>query len=335
MSGPVGGNRFTPIGSSNYLKASGKSKNRANGSSMGGVMSPMVPAPVPTAFHSGQAFPFTGMVRPPSFTANSTRRILVFATNTGTSSSVVNIVRIDPTAVSHEVNDIPTLDYTSGSGGPTSARAMKLSISLLNNTKPLNRSGRVFTLTCDSRIQVPANPAGMTPTEWDSLANTITSHPDTRAYDGTHFGEERTLVSHVIDHSDYTTFNPWKGSHALDDFMGHGLTWGGSPEVRSRPMTSHWFVVDSVPDTNVYALTVRGSFYTRWSIDSVPGQSHKKIPTAPVSVVNSIHEAAEKFAGVLHTVDSLAAVGAIAIGGIQSGISAVNRVQPLMALVPR
>jgi hypothetical protein len=296
-------------------------------------MSPLVPVNVPTAFHSGQAFPFTGLVRPPALTVSPGLRVIIFATNTGKGPTVVNVMSIT-SVLSQVMSQIPTLDFTSANGGPTSARAMKHSIGILNTTAPLSRSGRVYTLTCDSRISVPTNPSTLTAAHAEALADTITAHPDTLSYDGSHFGEERTLVSHVIDHADYSTFEPWAGNDNIEDFMRHGLSWPDGPDTRSRPMTSQWIVIDKVPAANVYALTVRASYYTRWSIDSVPGQSHKKMPTASVSVVNSIHEAAEKFAGVLHTVNSLATAGSTAMLGIQSGMAAAGRVRPMMALMP-
>merc|ERR1711964_258984 len=59
------------------------------------------------------------------------------------------------------------------------------------------------------------------------------------------------------------------------------------------------YVFDQVADPQDYSVTVRASFYTRWPLTTVPGQSMKPIPTASPKIVNHVRDQAESYANEL------------------------------------
>jgi len=59
------------------------------------------------------------------------------------------------------------------------------------------------------------------------------------------------------------------------------------------------FIFDPATDPQDYSVTVRASYYTRWPLTSVPGQSMRNIPTADAKIINLVRDHAESTANDL------------------------------------
>jgi len=312
---------------------------RRGGAPSGHPMSPLHPAVVPVALKSGTAFPYTGMVRAAVTVSNA--RVLVAVTNTGNSGTCMTtwVVSNGALALETSMYTIPTLALADDAGGPTAGRAMKAGISIVNTTQLFNRGGQVYVLNGSSRIRFGSAPSTMSKNEMRSVMNEIIAMPETRSYDGTHFGETRELSCCVADNVSYSDFTWWSGTETLDDYMAHLAIWpGATPKV--RPMSTTWLVFDPPAVDQTYSFTTRASYYTRWSVDSIPGQSQKEIPVAPIATVNRLHGIAEKFAGTLHTAEAVGIGSLVTTYGprIASGLRALGAgaaaMAPGMELVP-
>jgi len=271
-------------------------------------MSPLHPAIIPSALRSGTAFPYTGLVRK-SVEIGTDARTLVAVTNAGNSGTVMMVMKVVGSTVNLAAHTIPTISKADDNGGPTSGRAMKAGVSIVNTTQLLSRGGRVFVLDGRSRVKIAKSPSTMTGPEVESLMDEIIAFPDTKSYDGSHFGETREMSCAVVDNVSYNDFTWWSGTETVNDFASHFAIWTGSP-VYQRPMSTIWLVFDTPAAAQSYSMTARASYYTRWSVDTVTGQSQKDIPVAPVATVNKLHGIADKFAGFLHTAEA-AGVGSL------------------------
>jgi hypothetical protein len=184
-------------------------------------------------------------------------------------------------------------------------------------------------------------PTSISPTAPDSFVNIIKAIKDSpyrRRVNGKIFAScgvadsssaagALQLIGYPVDGPKYEEFNTWEGAIVEKDFRKHVFTDSSAnpialddPTASRRPMSIVAFVLESTEEEQNYSLTMRGGFYTRWPLLSVPGQSMTNIPTAPASTINSMRDHAENTAHVLKTAAEVAGgIGAAAAGyGIRS-----------------
>lgn len=253
------------------------------------VFSPMSPSLVPTLTASGKSFPVTGMYRKTIEHNPNQRRIYVFS-NTGESANVMLIGSMDVTGSSSpgwDTFSAPTvaLDHSSGAG-PTAGRAMKMGATVVNATAKLTASGRVFVLNCDQRLLLGAAPSLLTRSMYNAFCDSVVNHPNSREYSGSDFGRPHSWYSHVVDPVHYEKFTTWQGAQSIDDYAEHWATWeGDAPEDRS--MSTIVIVAESPPAVQSYTFSGRGSWYTRWPLNTVLGQTSREIPVASQTTLNA------------------------------------------------
>lgn len=276
-------------------------------------MSPHYPTNIPVALRSGQAFPYTGVIKFELSQAIG-ETIFIAATCPGSSGTVALIGRqIGIAAPTYSVATIPTLSLSDDAGGPTSARAMKFGLSVTCNTPLLSRGARVFHLNGQARIRVDSPPSSLNLMVFQGIVSVITAMPTTVAYDNTHFGETKLFTSNVVDNVTYADFNNFEGTLTTDQIFAHMAVWPGlGAGLRDRPMSTTWLVFAPPSSVQTYAIAAHGSYYTRWGLSTVQGQSMTDIPVAPIAVVNSMHERADQMSHMAHTImDVGQRVGAI------------------------
>lgn len=252
---------------------------------------------VPTLVSEGSAFPISGSIMHNLLTSvGSNDRALAIMTNTGRAGTVLATVAAGA-GVATSVHTIPLLSASDIAGGPTSARPMKGGLTMINRTQVLNMGGQVSVLNSTQRVKLPASPSTMTATQWKDFFDTINGHPRTRIYNGADFAKSKTYVCHPLDQVDYTRYGEFHGTFNLDDYFAHFAIWPGqNPEERA--MSTIFVVFEPSPAVNSYEFKVRASYYTRWPLDTVPGQAQRPVPTASAAVINQHRDYAEATAHV-------------------------------------
>lgn len=302
-----------------------KVKPRPRQARIGHVLSPHHSANVPTLLRTGHALPYSGMIRF-DLDISPTQTFLFAITNNGVSGTVASFIRGELVAGAFVANGffaytIPTLALADSAGGPTSARSMKIGVSLVNNTSKFNMGGRVFHLNCQQRIRLAAPPSTMTGAQLSNAINAIKAFPKCVGYSGPHFEESREFTGNVVDNTRYEDFDEFIGTQTVDEFWDHIAIWPGGPTVPGdRPMSTIFLMFTPPAVTNTYTISVRASYYTRWALDTIPGQTMKPIPTADPATINAVHAVAEKVGDVSHVI---ADVGEAGLEGI--GLGAVAR----------
>lgn len=245
---------------------------------------------VPVSVRSGTAFPIRGMT-PSNIILGSLSgnvRYLIAVTNVGVSGSVMAMFRMTGLAVSTSVHTLPLLTASDAAGGPTSCRAMKAGLNIVNTTQLLERGGRVYYLQGTARVLLPAAPSLMTLAQANTLADTLVAHPDRHQYGGDAFGGKGLdFHCHVVDMVRYEDFDAFDGTQNIDTFYGHIAQWPGATVARDRPMSTIWIVLETPAVEQTYSLSAYGAFYTRWGVNTVQGQSMTQIPVAPLATINS------------------------------------------------
>jgi len=266
------------------------------------------PVPFPSVASAGKALPVTALVEADFVVHNNPHLLLV--SNVGNAGTVGLILEIDESTgnlLSEKLLTFPTLAQADDNGGPTAGRAMKFSVAVTNATPPLQRGGRVTYLNCSQRLPGPAG----TPSTWtglDGMIESIKSYPLRRRVTGDSLGVAKQLVGFVCDQPSYNGFGPWRGTLNLSEFTSHVMgasTGNPTPEIAVQhqlPMIVAAWVFDSTTEAQSYSITVRGSYYTRWPLTTVPGQTMKNTPTAPQASINQQHDKAEDMANELHAV---------------------------------
>lgn len=287
-------------------------KKRSGGGNNQSVMDYHHPGVVPVISRCGAAYPIRGVCRYP-VTIAATSRTLVAVTNTGSAGTVMSLVFItDAGVATTTVRTIPLLATSDVSGGPTSGRAMKHKLSIVNATKNLDIAGRCWHLNGTSRLRLPASPSTMTGAQWGTVYDAIVAMPGCQDYTGGAFaGDGLEFAGHVVDAKVYEDFHEWNGTLALDDFWAHIAIWSGE-EPQVRPMSTTWFLMDAPGTAQSYTFSAMATFYTRWPLDTVPGQNQTDIPVAAPSLLNRIHGAAERVSQFAQTSQGRA-IGAAAM----------------------
>lgn len=273
-----------------------KAQKPAATSSIRGIFNPHNRLPVPTLVSEGSAFHASGVMRNEVTQAIGTRFMIV-CSSTGHSGTPGSIVF--PAVPTVGIRTIPTLALGGTAGGPTSGRAMKAGVTIVNSTAALNRGGRVYVLNSNQRVELPAAPSAMIPADWDTMMNEIVAHPKTRALSGSHFAEPKTLVCHPTDQADYLNYGEWYGGITVDNFWSHISIWPGVVSQR-RPMSAVYIVFEGPAAVQDYTVSWRAHYYTRWPLDSILGQSQKFVPTKDAKTLNDGRDHAEASGSALH-----------------------------------
>jgi len=287
-------------------------------------MSPYFNTLIPTVLNQGRAFPYTGVVRL-DFTHALNETYILAATNTGTSGTVFSVGYLSPAGiVAYAVYTIPTIASADTAGGPTSGRSMKFSLGLVNTTPLLSRGGRITTLNGQSRLRIDNAPSTNNLATYNAIVAAIRGMPTAQSYDAAHFGEERQMSGSVVDSVTYEDYEEWLGTNSIDEFWEHISVWPGSTR-RDRPMSTAWCVLSPPAVAQTYTITAKASYYTRWGLSTIPGQSQFDVPTAPATFINRIQSIASGMAETLHTV---AEIGAASNALLPPMLNALEYVAP-------
>jgi len=243
---------------------------------------------MPLVQSSGTAYPYTGMARWQVNNLVATSRKMLVVTNPGNSGTVLFYLHNTPTPFT-SVSTVPTMALAAGSGGPTAARAMKASLTLVNTTKRLDMGGRVYTLVANQRTSFP-EPITASQADWNTFMDEIIAHPHTRCWSGADFQSPKTFLAHPSNTTDYLDFNTFQGTLTPNGFS---RVVGDDPNPLPRPMSTIYVVFEVPSATNDYTATARASWYSRWPLESILGQSMKDMPTAPQEHINAIQDHAE------------------------------------------
>jgi len=299
-------------------------------------LNPLSPHPVPSVLSDGMALPHTSLVSD-DFQIGAVNSKILVVSNCGNAGTVGYIYEVTPTGgfVGVLPLTIPTVSASDRAGGPSAGRAMKFSCSVINCTNALKRGGRVTYINSSQRLPAMAG----TTIHWDllPLLSGIKSSPYRRRIMGETLVEPKQLIGFPVDSSAYARFGNWRGTLTMEEFNQHTLGASDSNPIgdplalSQRPMSVVAFLFDPVTDLQDYSVTIRASYYTRWPLTSVPGQSMKSIPTAPAAVINHVNDHVEASANDLVHVGEgalAATLGprlATAIGGVaRTAISAAR-----------
>lgn len=289
----------------------------------GDIFHPAHPGLIPSLVCEGSAFPIQDIARAVTNATSVGKRIII-GTNTGRAGSIWVEVLAQPTPTSG-VRTVPLLGDSDTAGGPTSGRAMKFSMTLVNTTNAFHREGRVYTLNANQRFALPAAPSTMTQAQWNEFADAVTAHPKVVAHSAEDFAKPKSLVAHPVDQASYTDYGEWHGTYTLDEFMSHCAIWPGQTPA-DRPMSTIVVVLDPTANTNNYVVTGEASFYTRWPLSTVMGRSMRKVPTAPADHINRIRDHAENTSSMLRSVGEAVSAGYALASGASAGIRALGSV---------
>lgn len=251
-------------------------------------MHPHHPSNVPTLVHNGQATAIPDIVRQ-DVPLSIADRVLVLCSNVGSSGALGWYVRWGSgTVVNNNVLTPQLLSASGIAGGPSSIRAMKAGLSLVNTTPLLNRGGRVYTLNCEQRLLFPAAPSLLTAAQLDTVFNSVTQHPHTHVHDGTDFGDAKHMSCVVCDTPAYENFEENDGAPTVDNYLEHLAQWAASGNER-RPMSCIIVALDIPANAQTYTFELTGRWYTRWPLSTVPGRLQSDIPVANSQTLNSAH----------------------------------------------
>lgn len=318
-------------------------RNRSVGARVD-LFDPRHPGLVPTVTSEGHAFPIVGATVSSFIATTSSRSLFVYA-NTGGAGTVAAAVNASSTP-SSAVYTIPLLADADDVGGPTSGRAMKGGLTFVNRTQLLDQGGQVVTLNCTQRVRLPAAPSSMTQAQWNTFMNSLVAHPMARIFSGTDFRKSKTLITHPLDSTDYLRYTGWNGTLTLDELFSHIAIWP-SLDPKPRPMSTIFVIFEAPATQNTYEFKTRSHFYTRWSLDTVPGQAQRTVPTAPANVVNQHRDHAAATAHIprgeeagVASIAAAAGAGAgwlanatrLAMTGAQGVAEGLELAAPLLAL---
>jgi hypothetical protein len=207
---------------------------------------------------------------------------IIIVTNVGRSNTVGIRVSNSPTP-GLAVLSGTFLGASSIAGGPTEGKAVKIGLSLINGTQPLNAEGFVYVLVTDRRLALPQAPSTMTQAEWATFSNEIINHPDAVTHTASSMlGGGKKFIGTPRDLNDYSDWKTWSGTLGVDTFMDHVATWDGE-NAQLQPMETLVLVLPTTSQAQDYRLTIRSSYYTRWPLDAVLSTAAKPIPHAPLA----------------------------------------------------
>lgn len=267
-------------------------------------LDPMCPHPVPSFASDGKALDYTGLASS-DFTVDTVNQTLLIVTNIGNSGSVAYTVKVDASgqAVTGTplVHTIPTLSLSDKEGGPSSARAMKLSVSVVNCSNNYKVGGRVTYINSSQRLPPRLKSVQ---TEYASILSGIKTSPYRKRINGKELMEPKQLITYPVDNSEYSRFREFAGTLDVEEFITHVCSGGDgistlAADVNPRSMSICAWIFEPASDVQDYSFTVRASYYSRWPLASVPGQSMRPVPTAPAGIINHVRDVAESHAAEL------------------------------------
>jgi len=285
-------------------------------------LDPMCPVPPPTAVSQGKALPHNGLVSG-DFVVGSTNTTLLICTNTGESGTVGLLVNVNPAGEyvdGETLFTIPTLALSDAENGASAVRATKFSVNVTNCSNALKRGGRVTYLNSSQRLPLRATNAAY---RYGSIIAGVKSSPYRRRITGDMLGQPKQLIGYPVDAPAYDSFQPHLGTLTVNEFCSYLFRASVTdPTPRIRPMSTIIYIFDPVADPQDYSVTIRASFYTRWPLTTVPGQSMSLMPTADAKQINQVRDHAEATANELVHVAEGGAL-AMAAPRIASGIRGV------------
>lgn len=282
-------------------------KSRTSGRP-GDIFNPMHPGVVPSLLSDGKSLPVRGLVRNelslnPLLTGG--HPVIIFCTNNGVSGCTTCEVHVETTP--HiTLSSIKTLDVDAISGGPTTGRAMKVSLGLSNSTQHMVRGGRIYVANLDQRMSFPCAPSLMTTTQWTDFGTKLSEEPNTIAREGEEFGTNQHYVGHPVNQTAYTDYLNWKRYstgetppapavlHDADAWFSHVGVWPTIVDTfLSRPMSTIVFYFEAPPSLQTYTVTARATYFTRWPLNTISGQNMKNQPTTDSASIVAARNAAE------------------------------------------
>lgn len=284
------------------------------------LMSPLHPGLVPSALFQGKAFPYGGLDTHELPTGTSSRHAII-VTNTGISGTIGAVLTWPATGgvgtlTPAQINmlTIPTLQFDDTTGGPTSMRAMKASVDLVNRTSFLNRGGPISSLNLTQRMLLPAAPSAMTYDQWNTWYTDLLAFNKNHPLDLADFGKPRHMYCQIVDDPRYNDYDENTGVKTLDEFFRHVSVWLGATGTDDRPMSTLIYLIGQQTQSQALYITARGTFYTRWPVTTVPGQAQRNVPVAPPGFHNvvarhaaEVADAAPEWTGRLESVIRAAA----------------------------
>lgn len=275
---------------------SGKGGPTAGMAAMWSSLHPKLPATIVT---EGESFPIKGLVRETLTTVAGTSYIYIFH-NAGDASNAFGVIKNDGVAPTFQSLGVPVVGSKASAAGPTTGRALKLSVHLQNDTALLARGGRCYIHTAANRIRLPQLPSTMSSAQVTALADVLKAHPATRACSGTDFGGPTEYTSYPLDTTDYHDYRTWEGGVSFDIYAESFAVWdvaGANSTERPRPMAPIIFMIeDTGTAVQQWTMSVRPTWATRWAVDTVPGQNMRPLRTASPAEVNAAALAALKAA---------------------------------------
>lgn len=265
------------------------------------IMNPLNPMPAPRVVSDGKALSYTGLVSG-DFTVGPGKTTLLVVTNTGESGSVGALLHVNADGtvdtVTRELFTIPALATEDALGGASSLSAQKFSVSVVNCSNALKRAGRVTYINSSQRL--PARYLYGGADDYSTIIDGIKNSPYRRRISADSLVAAKQLVGFTCDTVAYNSFARNRGTLNFEQFFayvfGADLSETGSAGLnpKPRPMSTVAYVFDPVSEVQDYTVTIRATFYTRWPLSTVQGQSMHAMPTAPAHVINGFRDHAEE-----------------------------------------
>lgn len=180
----------------------------------------------------------------------------------------------------------PTLLLADDAGGPTSGRTMKSGVSIVNSTPVLNAGGRLFVLNSDQRFFFGAAPSAFTAAMFDTFCDEVVAHPKAREFASASFIKPHSFHCHVTDPVNYERYSDWHGTRTIDQYGAGFAIWPGLTPVE-RGMSTLIIVFESPVSDQTITVSGRSSWYTRWPLNTVLGQSMRSTPTSSAEHLNN------------------------------------------------
>jgi hypothetical protein len=244
---------------------------------------------LPASHGSGTAFHHSGMFRA-EYTKATTTRVLLAFTNNGFSPMVGSTVIMNTANTEADWSSgyqfiLPLLNAAGSSNSPTSGRATRMGVSVLNSTPALSQGGRVYILNSDSRMSLPTAPTLMNWEQTTALWDSMKAHPDTKAYSGQDYSAPRHYHSTVVDPVKYEAFEEWEQLPTgyqptnTDRFWASIADWGGNSVLTShRPMSTTFVLLETSTAPQEWTFTARAQYYTRWPLNTIGNANQTQVP---------------------------------------------------------
>jgi hypothetical protein len=160
---------------------------------------------------------------------------------------------------------------------PSKVIMQRGSVSLWNTTKALNVGGVVRALR--SGVGFGIDPTGITVGDFNNIQSYIQEHPQTH-----------TTSANTLMHSKQWNAVPSNQSKAMDFQIPNRNFADWSAQVLDPASTLLMYHVPPPTEEQTYAITARGSWYTRYTIFGPLAHMGKPIEHAPLGTINGERE---------------------------------------------